>query len=160
MLILKIILPVLFAFIWFAANYPEWELDGTDTELYKTNLYSGSDADLDNTAPVDATDGFTSDITLTQKLGCVIDLKFDASGSTDDLVVKIYKRRESTWDGDEEPISQINYDNDGAETIVNLTLDESFGPGVFRLSMQSAGATDTFDIDVEGRYFRMEIATS
>ena len=159
-MILKFILPIVFLFVCFAANYLEWETDGSDTELYKTNLYSGTDADLDNTAPVDATDGFTSDITLTQKLGCVLDLKFDGSGSTDDLVVKIYRSRAGGWDGDEEPISQITYDNDGAETIESLTLDESFGPGVYRLSMQSAGATDTFDIDVEGRYYRMEIATS
>lgn len=142
------------------ANFPEYEYDGSDVELYKTDLYGGSDADLDNTAPVDDTDGYTSDIDLTQKTGIVIDFKFDASGATDNLVLKLFKRRDSSWDGDEMSIAEIEIDSDGSEDIFHYTIDELFGPGHYRFSMNSDGATDTFDIDIEGRYYRYEIATS
>lgn len=142
------------------ANYPEYEYGGSDTELYKTNLYGGSDADLDNTAPVSDSDGYTSDIDLTQKVGCVIDFKFTGSGSTDDLVLTLYKRRDSSWDGDEMAIGSWTVDNDGSEDIYPFTIDESFGPGHYRFAMQSSGGTDTFDIDVEARYYRYEIAAS
>jgi len=142
------------------ANYPQRLYDDTDTELYKTNAYGGSDADLDNTTPVNDTDGYTSDINLESKMGMVIDFKFDASGSTDDLVLKLFKRRDNSWDGDEIAVTEVTVDSDGSEDIYHFTIDESFGPGHFRFSMQSAGGTDTFDIDVQGRYYRYEIATS
>ncbi len=145
------------------ANYPEYEYDGSDTELYSTGAYSGSDADLDNTAPVDNTDGYTSDIDLTQKIGIVIDFKFSEAGGaagTDDLVLTLYKRRDSTWDGDEIAITSITVPNDGSEDIYSFTIDESFGAGYFRFALQSAGATNTFDINVDSRYYRYEIATS
>ncbi|MDY6888148.1 MAG: hypothetical protein SVV88_11010 [Pseudomonadota bacterium] len=142
------------------ANYPEYEYDGSDSELYQTNLYTGTDADLDNTAPVDATDGYTSDIDLTQKTGCVIDFKFDSSGTTDNLVLKLYRRRDSSWDGDEIAIDSITVTSDGTEDIFSYMINESHGPGHYRFSMQSSGATDTFDIDVQCRYYRYEIATA
>lgn len=142
------------------ANYPEWEYDAADTELYQTNLYGGTDADLDNTAPVDDTDGYTSDINLEQKVGCQVDFKFDASGTTDDLVLKLFKRRDNSWDGDEIEIWSQTVDSDGSEDIFTFTITPEFGAGHYRFSMQSSGATDTFDIDVEARYFRAEVATS
>lgn len=141
------------------ANYPEYEYDSSDTELYKTDGYGGSDADLDNTTPVDDTDGYTSDIDLTQKLGCVVDFKFDASGSTDDLVLKLFKRRDNSWDNDEIAIMEITVPSDGSEDIFSFTIDDSFGPGHYRFSMQSSN-TETFDIDVEARYYRYEVATT
>jgi hypothetical protein len=139
------------------ANYPEYEYAGSDTELYKTNLYTGSDSDLDNTAPVDDTDGYTSNIDLTQNVGAIVDFKFTGSGSTDDLVLKLFRRRDSSWDGDEIAIDTITVSNDGSEDIFSYHLK---GPGHYRFSMQSEGATDTFDIDVEMRTYRYEIATS
>ena len=142
------------------ANYPEYEYDGSDSELYQTNLYGGTDADLDNTAPVSATDGYTSDIDLTQKIWAVIDFKFDASGTTDDLVLTLYKRRDSSWDGDEISVWSVTVDSDGSEDIYHMTIGPSFGPGHYRFAMQSSGGTDTFDIDVEVRYVRYEVATA
>lgn len=145
------------------ANYPEYEFDAADSELYKTGAYSGTDADLDNTAPVDATDGYTSDIDLTQKTGVVIDFKFVEAGGavgTDDVTLKLFKRRDSTWDNDEISIWEFDIPNDGSEDIFSFTIDESFGPGHYRFSLQSSGSTNTFDIDVEARYYRYEIATS
>ena len=143
------------------ANYPQLLYDIADTILYQTNLYGGSDADLDNTAPVDDTDGFTQTIDLTSKTGINIDFKFTASGSTDDLVLKLYRRHDSTWDGDEVLLRTIEISNDGTETIYNYIIDAlQDGPGFYRFSMQSAGGTDTIDISVDARYWRFEIATS
>ena len=49
-------------------------------------------------------------------------------------------------------------DSDGSEDIYTYTIDTNlFGPGYFRFSMQSSGATDTFDIDVEARYWRRSL---
>ena len=142
------------------ANYPEWEYAGSDTELYSTNLYSGSDADLDNTAPVDDTDGYTANIDLTQKTGAVIMFKFDASGSTDNLSLKLFKRHDSSWDGDEIAIDEVEVDSDGSEDIYTYDILPAMGPGHYRFSMQSSGASDTFDIDVQMRTYRWEIATA
>lgn len=142
------------------ANYPEYEYDGGDVELYKTDLYSGSDSDLDNTAPVDDTDGYTSDIALETKVGAVIDFEFDASGASDDLILKLFKRRDSSWDGDEIAIWSQTVESDGSEDIFSFTIDPSFGAGHYRFSIQSSAGTDTFDIDVEMRTYRYEIATS
>lgn len=143
------------------ASYPEFEYAAADSELYKTNLYSGTDADLDNTAPVDATDGYTSDIDLTQQIGATIDFKFTGSGSTDDLVLTLYRRRDSSWDGDEISIMSKTVSNDGSEDIFSWQLNGNlYGPGHYRFAMQSEGATDTFDIDVEARYWRYEIAAA
>ena len=143
------------------ANYPQLLYDIADTILYQTNLYGGSDADLDNTAPVDDTDGFTQTIDLTSKTGINIDFKFTASGSTDDLVLKLYRRHDSTWNGAEVLLRTIEISNDGTETIYPFTIDAlQDSPGFYRFSMQSAGGTDTIDISVDARYWRFEIATS
>ena len=143
------------------ANYPQLIYDAADTEFYKTNLYSGTDADLDNTAPVDDTDGYTSTIDLTAKTGINIDFKFDASGATDNLILKLFRSRSGSWSDDEILMREIEVDNDGAETIKSIIIDAlQSGAGYYRFSMQSEGGTDTFDIDVEGRYWRFQIATS
>ena len=143
------------------ATYSQYDYSGSDTELYQTNLYGGTDADLDNTVPVDDTDGYTSNIDLTTNIGAVIDFKFDSSGTTDNLVLKLFKRRNSSWDGDEISISgDIIVESDGTEDIYSYTIDESWGAGHYRFSLQSSGATDTFDIDVQMRTYRYENADS
>ncbi len=124
---------------------------GSDSELYKTDLYSGSDADLDNTAPVDDTDGYTSNIDLTSNIFATIDFKFDASGSTDDLVLKLYRARTSSHDVDEIEVDSIIVSSDGSEDIFSYVIGPSHGPGHYRFSMQSSGGTDTLDIDVQMR---------
>jgi len=128
-----------------------YNYDGSDTELYTTNLYAGSDADLDNTAPVDATDGFTATIDGSSKFHTQVEFKFDASGTTDDLVLKLYRSLDSTWDGDEIPIDQVTVSSDGSEDFFIYHIGPSHGPGYYRFSMQSSGATDTFDIIVNMR---------
>jgi hypothetical protein len=129
-----------------------YNYDGSDTELYSTNIYGGTDADLDNSTPVDDTDGYTSDIDLTSKIYATIDFKFDASGATDDLVLTLYRRRDSSWDNDEIAIFSITIESDGSEDIFSFLIDSTFGPGHYRFAMQSSGPADTFDIDVQARY--------
>lgn len=143
------------------ANYPQVIYDAADTEFYKTNLYGGTDADLDNTTPVDDTDGYTSTINLTAKTGINIDFKFTGSGSTDKLILTMYRSRSGSWDNDEIYVREIEVDNDGSEDIKSIVIDAlQSGAGYYRFALQSEGGTDTFDIDVEGRYWRFEIATS
>lgn len=135
-----------------------YSYEDSDVELYSTNLYGGSDADLDNSAPVDDTDGFTSDIDLTTWVEATLDFKFDANGATDDLVLTVYKRRDSSWDYDEIAKIAITVPNDGSEDIFNLDLSPALGytAGHYRIAMQSAGGTDTFDIDVQMRRTRYQ----
>jgi len=141
-------------------NYPEYEYGDTDETLYATDAYSGSDADLDNTAPVDDTDGYTADIDLTQKLFAALEFVFTPSNATDNLVLKLFKSLDNSWDGDELPIQEITVDNSNAEELYPFLIDPSFGPGHYRFSMQSSGATTTFDIKVLMRRARLEIATT
>lgn len=123
--------------------------DGEDTELYKTDGYSGSDADIDNT------EKFTSDIDLTIQLGAVIDFKFDGTNGTDNITFNLYKRRDSSWDGDEIALSTASDTNDGSEDIYTKTITESLGAGHYRFGMVSAGASTTFEMDAEMRTWRL-----
>ena len=122
--------------------------DKTDTELYKTDGYSGSDTDVDDT------ERFTGNIDLTVYLGANIDIKFTGSGSTDDLVLNLYERRDANWDGGEIAIWNATVSNDGSESIYNFTIDSSYGAGHYRFGMKSDGSTDTFEIDAEMRKWR------
>ncbi len=122
--------------------------DKTDTELYKTDGYGGSDTD------VDATERFTDNIDLTVNLGANIDIKFTGSGSTDDLVLSLYRRCDASWGGSEIAIWNATVNSDGTESIYNFTMDGSYGAGHYRFGMKSTGATDTFEIDVEMRQWR------
>ena len=122
--------------------------DKTDTELYRTDGYGGSDSD------VDATESFTDSIDLAVNLGANIDFKFTGSGSTDDLALSLYKRRDAGWSGSETAIWSTTVGNDGSESIYNVTINGSYGAGQYRFGMKSSGATDTFEIDAEMRQWR------
>ena len=124
-----------------------YEYEDSDSELYKTNLYSGGDADIAGT------EVFTSDIDLTTYMGATVDFQFDASGNTDDLILKLYRRRDSSWDDDEIAQHQVTVSSDGSEDIYTYTIDQ--GAGHFRFGMVRSGSTDTFDIDVEMRRWRV-----
>jgi len=120
----------------------------TDTELYRTNSYGGSDTALDNTG------SFTADIDLTVNIGAAIDFNFDGSGSTDDLILSLYKRRDENWNDGEIALWGITITSDGSEDVYHFTIDNSYGAGHFRFGMMSSGSTDTFEIDVEMREWR------
>lgn len=125
-------------------------VEESDTELYKTNLYEGTDDDVNDTRK------YTSDIALDRiNQQIAIDIKFDASGSTDDLKVTIFKQRGGGWDGDEIAVWSSTIPSDGSEDISNLLIDErDYGRGHFRVGLESTGGTDTFDVDVEARLYR------
>jgi len=135
-------------------NYPQYAYDASSTTLYRTNLYSGPDLD------VDATERFTAGIDLTQRLFAVCELKFDASGTTDDLKVNLYRSLDSSWDGDELEILSTTIDSDGSEDLWSLTIGPDFGPGFYRFGLKSTGATDTFDVDFTARLARFQIASA
>ena len=122
--------------------------DETDAELYKTNGYGGSDADVDDA------ERYTKDIDLTVNTGAAVDFKFDGSGGTDDLILSLYKRRNADWDGDEIAVWSITIASDGSEDIYHFTIDECYGAGHYRFGMKSSGSTDTFEIDIEMRQWR------
>jgi len=136
------------------ANYPQYQYDAASTNLYRTNLYSGANPD------VGSTQQFSADIDLTQKLFAACELKFDASGATDDLRVSLYRRLDSVWDGDELELFATTIDSDGSEDLWSFTLGPDLGPGHYRFGLKSSGSTDSFDIDLNARFARLEIATS
>lgn len=124
--------------------------DANDTNLYKTDGYSGASADVDNT------ERYTADIDLTVQTGAIIDFKFDGDNGTDDLIITIYKRRDSTWGGNEigwkgegETVS-----NDGTEKVWQYTIPENYQPGHYRFGMKSEGAATTFEMQVDMRTWR------
>lgn len=123
----------------------KYEYGDTDEELYKTNGYGGSDVDLD------ATERYTGDIDLTSLRQAIVDFKHDSSGTTDDILLYLYKRRDSTWDGDEMAVWSTTVVSDGSEDIYHFTITESYGAGHFRFGMKRSGTTDTFEIDVQMR---------
>ena len=125
-------------------------VEESDTELYCTNLYSGSDADVNDTRK------YGSDIALDRiNQQIAIDIKYDGSGSTDDLKVSVFKQRGGAWDGDEIAVHSVTIPSDGSEDIQNLLIDErDYGRGHFRVGLESTGASDTFDVDMEGRLYR------
>jgi hypothetical protein len=135
------------------ANYPQYEYDGSSSSIYRTNGYGGSDPD------VDATQRFTADIDLTQKVFAVCELTFDGSGATDDLRVCLYRSLDDSWDGDELEILSLAIDSDGSEDLWTMTLGPDFGPGHYRCGLRSTGSTDTFEVDFNVRFARYEIAT-
>jgi len=122
--------------------------DESDTKLYRTDGYSGTSADVNNT------ERYTNDIDLTVNTGAAVDFKFQGSGSTDDFVLSLYKRRNSVWDGNERALWSIIITSDGNEDCYHFTVDGSYGAGHFRFGMQSSGSTDTFEVDAEMRQWR------
>ena len=122
--------------------------DNSDTELYQTNLYGGTDPDIDGT------ERFTDDIDLTVQLGAIIDFLFDGSDALNDLVINLYKRRDNSWSGDEIAVTSITVENDGNEHLYHFTIEESYGAGHYRFGMVRSGGATTFDIDVEMRTYR------
>lgn len=135
-------------------NYPQYQYDASNTTIYRTNAYSGTDADVDSTLR------FTADVDLTQKIFAVCELKFDASGTTDDLKVSLYRSLDNAWDGDELEILSTTIESDGSEDLWSITLGPDLGPGHYRFGLKSSGTTDSFDVDCVVRFARYEVVVS
>ena len=123
--------------------------DRNDIQLYKTAGYGGSDADIDDV------EHFGANIDLTVNSGAVVDIVFDGSNDMDDLILGIYRRRDDDWQGVERAIgTPIMVSNDGTESIYNLAIGKSYGPGNYRIGMRSSGTNTTFDILMQTRSYR------
>jgi len=122
--------------------------DKIDTELYKTDGYNGSDADVDDT------ERFTRNVDLTVKLNANIDFTFTGSGRIDDLALSLYKRRDANWTGNEVAVWNTTVNNNGLESAYNFTLNGTYGAGHYKFGMKSSGSTNTFEMDVEMRQWR------
>lgn len=133
-----------------AGDWDTGYLVGAEEELYQTNGFDGTDADLDNTAPVSATDGYTSDINITDNELASLSFEFLGSNSTDDLVLTLYKRVAAAWTGTEQALLSVTVTNDGSQDVyTGLEIGEhrGFGPGIYRVAMQSSDGNTTFDMD-------------
>lgn len=122
---------------------------GSDEELYKTNgIGGGTDADLDDSAPVDDTDGYTSDIDLTDEEIASIAFEFLGNNSTDDLVLTLYRRIGAAWTGTEMSVWSVTITNDGTQKVypVGIGPHKGHDSGIYRFAMQSDGASTTFDM--------------
>lgn len=123
--------------------------DTANTNIYKTDGYSGIHADVDDT------ERFTDDIDLTVLVGAEIDIKFDGSDVTDDLLFNLYKRLDSSWTGAEIAWkTQITIPSDGSEDIYHYTIPENYEPGHYRIGLTSAGSTTTFEVQADYRRWR------
>ena len=101
-----------------------YEYEASDTAIYKTNLYGGSHNDITNT------ERFTDDIDLSVYTGAEIDFLFTGSDATDDLTLTLYKRRDSSWTGNEIGWkSALTVANDGTETEYHYTIPDAYQPG-------------------------------
>lgn len=130
-------------------KHTSWLYDDSDTNVYKTDGYSGSHTDIDNT------ERFTDDLDLTVSQGAQVDFKFDGTNGTDDLTIKIYKRRDSSWTGAEIAWkSALSVSSDGTEDTYHYTIPADYGPGHYRFGIASTGATTTFEMQVDYRASR------
>lgn len=138
------------------ANYPQYSYSQSDVSIYRTDAYGGANDD------VASTEKFSSDISLESNIGATVDVRFTAIGGspTDNFVINIYKRRNSSWDGTEEKIYSRSITQTGSEKTQPINLDLSLGAGHFRLGFKSAGATTSFDVYALYRSWRFTIATS
>lgn len=115
------------------------------TVIYATDGYSGAHNDIDNT------ERYVDDIDLTMHTGAIIDFLFAAiSGdTTDNLVLTLYKRGDSSWSGSEIAWKAfITVSNDGTERLYSYTIPEGYEAGHYRFGIKSEGSTTSFDIKV------------
>lgn len=134
-----------------------WLYDAADTVIFRTTGYGGI------STPLTATEQFTPTIDLTGKENVKIEFKFDASGNTDNLTLSLYTSLDGDpagWTGNEIAVWSTNVSNDGNEHEYYFTIGDSWGAGYYRFGMQSAGGTDTFQIQVRVRYFDEVLKTA
>jgi hypothetical protein len=127
---------------WFQEAREESQVyDDSDTVIYQTDAYSGSDDD------VTSTEKYSDTIDLSNGGQAVISIKFDGSDASYNLKVNIYASPDGTWDGDEIALTSIVITSDGSEDLKSMVID---GPGYFRLGLDSTGTT-TFDVEAKYR---------
>lgn len=129
--------------------------DDSDIALYATDGYGGTDSDLDDT------ERYTSDIDLSLFTGAELDFTFDGIDTTDDLYLYLYKRRDSSWSGNELAWkTRLTASNDGTESEYHYSIPSEYGVGHYRFGMVSSGSTTTFEISVALRRWRRTLGTT
>jgi len=124
--------------------------DAEDTVVYQTDEYGGSHTDID------ATERFTDDIDLTVDTEANVHFTFDGSDATDDLVLTLYKRNDSSWSDNEAGWkAAITVTNAGTETEYHYTIPAAYGAGHYRFGIKSSGATTSFELEVAVRQSRI-----
>lgn len=128
-----------------------WLYDNTDTRLYQTSAFTGSDA------TVEATEVYTSSFDLTKRTVATIDLNISpvSGNSVDDFSLSFYRRRSDSLTIYDAAISTVTIANAGASVRYSTVLDKTDGPGWYRLGMKSAGSTTEFDVDIQMRTARL-----
>lgn len=122
---------------------------GAVEELYKTDEFGGSDADLDNTVPVSDVDGYTTDIDLTDEEIAALAFEFLGNNSNDDLILTLFKRIGAAWTGNEILLLSFTVTNAGSRDVFTdweIGEHRGFGPGIYRVGMQSEDTNTTFDM--------------
>lgn len=120
-------------------------------EIYKTNLYGGADADIDGT------EKFSSNVDLETDgyEGVHCDLKYDSSGTTDNMIVNIYGSLDGT-NFDSLALSTFIADkNGGVETRISFIVKDL---AQLRIGMKRDGSTDTFDVLLSVQRWRWQSA--
>ncbi len=133
-----------------------WSYDATDDVIFQSVGYGGVNG------PLTATEQYIPTIDLSARKNAKLEFKFDATGNTDQLTLSLYTSNDGDpagWTGNEIAVWTGNVANDGAEHEYSFTIDDSWGAGYFRFGMQSAGATDTFQMQVSLRYFDDALVT-
>jgi len=133
-----------------------------ETILYQTDAYGGTDADVSNSEVFTNASGFSIDLLsdFSEKeagISAIVTMKVketSGSGSTDNFKFHLYRRHDNLWTGNEIAVDADVYDAiPGAGVTIeypyNVGLDATKGgPGHYRIGMESAGATDDFDVEV------------
>lgn len=121
----------------------------SETVIYETNLYGGSDADVTTLVYTDNVDLETNGYE-----GCQVQIKFDADNATDTLAVAIYASLTSSHDTDEIAINQFNLTNDGTEMIWTFIVKDL---AHFYIGLARSGTSTTFDVEVSYKAWRWTV---
>ena len=125
----------------------------SSVSLYATSAYSGSDV------AVDATERFTSVMSLHALLGGELDFEggdITGTSGTDNVLINVYKRDDSSFTGIEKRIQQIEIKNTGTDFLQPVDIIALInGPGYYRFGMiTDPGGTNTFKMSVTCNYWR------
>jgi hypothetical protein len=121
-----------------------------DIELYK-NHDGGSDPDVDDTEQYGKTiylgryDTITIDNKFAENIG---------TSGTDQLLARIYRRRNPNWEGDEALIKEVDCGNTSGTKSIIIDATKS-GPGYYRIGNLVNGTTNHFNVNQQGRMGRV-----
>ena len=125
----------------------------SSVSLYATSAYSGSDV------AIDATERFSLVMSLQSLLGGELDFEggeITGTSGTDNVLINVYKRDDSSFTGIEKRIQQISITNEGTDFLQPVDIIALInGPGYYRFGMiTDPSGTNTFKMSVTCNYWR------